>query len=83
MNRFALKIMHIEAIRKSKELQILKNFSSPYLVGYEDSFFVVLGYCIIFEYCEVISKASLLKFYQFINFLSNLGWRFKQSNKRN
>ena len=51
--------MQVKAVQKSHELKILRKFNNPFLVGFEDSFFVELAYCIILEYCEVNSNKKI------------------------
>ena len=58
----------------SKELELLQQLKSPFLVGYEDSFPSGFSYCIILEYCEVFRKLTR------VNAQSNINLR-KDVNK--
>jgi hypothetical protein len=58
LKRYALKAIQMKLMYGSKELELLQQLKSPFIVGYEDSFPSGFSYCIILEYCEVFRKLT-------------------------
>lgn len=57
--RFAIKVLSVKQVRKSKEVPLSRESTSPFIISFKESFFQdELNYCIVFEYCEVGFKIN-------------------------